>query len=208
VEREELSHVCRLLIFNQSIVVAVAKPLRRLLDQGPTGRMSKNMNHRSQAEFHCNGVKNRSTAVARLRGFAGALGIVVVLAATPSHADDQDVIDYRRHIMKTMGEEAAILGMIMQQKAPATDFAAHVQVLATTAATAKQAFEPKIAGGDSKPEVWAQWADFAKRMDALTAATADLAKSAKDGGVAAAGPKIQTALTCKGCHDTYRVPKK
>jgi cytochrome c556 len=143
------------------------------------------------------------------RTMASGLAIVIALTASPSvHADDQDVIDYRRHIMKTMGEEAAIVGMMMQHKVPAADFATHVQALATAAATAKKAFEPKVPGGDSKPDVWAQWPDFAKRLDALVADTDGLAKTAKEGGMAAAGPKVQTALTCKGCHDDYRVPKK
>ena len=153
--------------------------------------------------------------MARLSALAGRLALVAQMtlvacmgAAATAHADDQDVIDYRKHVMKTMGEEAAVLGMMLQKKVPATDFATHVEILATTAATAKKAFEPKVAGGDAKPEVWAQWPDFAKRLDALTAATDELAKTAKTGGIAAAGPKVQSSLTCKGCHDNYRVPKK
>lgn len=145
----------------------------------------------------------------RLRRLATGLACVVAASvSTAVQAEDQDVVDYRRHIMKTLGEQAAIIGMILQRKAPADDFATHVQILAVTAATAKTAFEPKVAGGDAKPEVWAQWPDFAKRLDALAAATNDLAIIAKTGGVAAAGAKVEAALTCKGCHDTYRVPKK
>jgi len=132
--------------------------------------------------------------------------VALAMAAGPALADDQDVIDYRRHIMTTLGEQTAILGMILEKRAPANDIATHAQVLAVTAATAKMAFEQEIQGGDSKPEVWGKWDDFTKRMDALVAATADLAKAAKDGGAAAVGPKMQ-ALNCKSCHDTYRVPK-
>jgi cytochrome c556 len=134
------------------------------------------------------------------------LGLLAVGGAT--HADDQDTIDYRQHIMKTLGEQVSILGMMVQQKAPSQDFATHAEVLAMTAATAKAAFEPEIQGGNAKAEVWSQWADFEKRIDALVASTAELAKTAKSGGAAAAGPKMQSALTCKGCHDTYKVPKK
>lgn len=145
----------------------------------------------------------------RRLGLCGRVALLGVLAfGAASHADDQDTVEYRQHIMKTLGEQVAILGMMVQQKAPADDFATHVQALALTAATAKAAFEPEIQGGNAKPEVWSQWADFEKRIDALTVATADLAKTAKSGGAAAAGPKMQAALTCKGCHDTYRVPKK
>lgn len=127
-----------------------------------------------------------------------------LIASGAARADDQDAIDYRRHVMATLGEEAAAIGQILQKKAPADDLAVHARILAITAATAKKAFEPKAPGGEAKPAVWSDWADFAKRLDELTAATADLAKTAKDGGLAAAAPKVEAALTCKSCHDTYR----
>jgi cytochrome c556 len=146
-----------------------------------------------------------------IRAVLVVAGIVLLGAVTvPSaaRADDQDTIDYRRHIMKTMGEQAAAISEILQQKVAPDGFAVHVRILAITAATAKKAFEPKIKGGEAKAEVWDNWADFAKRLDDLTAATADLAKTAEEGGVATTAPKIQAALTCKGCHDHYREQKK
>jgi cytochrome c556 len=134
--------------------------------------------------------------------------ILVIIAPAPARADDQDVIDYREHIMKAMGEQAAAIGQILQQKAPADNLAIHVEVLAVTAAMAKRAFEPKVPGGQAKAVVWTNWADFAKRLDDLVAATAELAKVAKAGGVSATAPKVQAALTCKGCHETYRLEEK
>lgn len=142
-----------------------------------------------------------------LRALGGRLIIVTLLSgAALAHADDQDVIDYRRHIMHTMGQQVAMLDMITQQRAPATNLATHAQILAITAATAKKAFEPNVAGGEAKAEVWAQWADFSKRLDTLVAAANELAKTAKAGNVAATAPKLKD-LGCKGCHDTYRKPK-
>jgi cytochrome c556 len=140
-----------------------------------------------------------------------AIGCAILVAATAStlaRADDQDVIDYRQHIMKTLEEQAAAISQILQQKAPAENFNIHVQILAITAATAQKAFEPKVLGGEAKADVWVRWPDFAKRLDALTAATADLASTAKAGGLAAAAPKVQTALNCKSCHEIYCVEKK
>jgi cytochrome c556 len=134
--------------------------------------------------------------------------IVVALAPLAVCADDEDVIDYRQHIMKTMEEQAAAIDMILQKTAPADNLATHVRILAVAASTAKKAFEPRVLGGEAKPEVWAQWSDFAKRLDALSAATDSLAKTAKEGGVAATASKIQAALTCQSCHDVYRVEKK
>ena len=134
--------------------------------------------------------------------------VVFALFATSTlplrvHADDQDVIDYRKHIMKTLGEQTAAITQILQQKAPTDNFTIHLQILATTSATALKAFEPKVLGGDSKPDVWANWADFSKRMNELAVNTAELAKTAKQNGIAAAAPKVPTALACKSCHDIY-----
>jgi cytochrome c556 len=121
-------------------------------------------------------------------------------------ADDQDVVDYRQHIMKTLGEQVAAMGMILEHRAATDSFATHAEILAIAAATAKSAFEVRVVGGGAKPDVWVQWSDFAKQLDALAAATDDLARSAKEGGIPAAGPKFQ-ALNCTGCHDKYAILK-
>jgi cytochrome c556 len=136
-----------------------------------------------------------------------ALG-VLVCAALPTRADDQDVIDYRTHVMKTLGEQTDAIGMILENKAPPDNFATHLKVLAVTATQAKKAFEPKVPGGNAKPEVWANWADFSKRLDELVATTAELATAAQHESVAAVAAKIKSTLKCKGCHDNYRKPLK
>jgi cytochrome c556 len=137
---------------------------------------------------------------------------VALLAATSlsgvARADNQDVIDYRQHIMKTLGEQAQSLAMVMQSKAPAENIALHAQILAVTAATVEAAFKEKVAGGESKADVWAKWDDFSKRSKELAANMADLAKTAQAGGVDAVKPKMQTAMTCRGCHEIYREQKK
>jgi cytochrome c556 len=134
-------------------------------------------------------------------------GLIGASMLAYSYTDDEDLIEYRQYIMETLGEQAAIVGMILEGRAPTDDFALHVEVLAITAATAKKAFEPNVAGGNAKPEVWDQWDDFAKRLDTLSAATRELADAAKAGGVEQAGPMVGDALTCKSCHEIYRVSK-
>lgn len=109
--------------------------------------------------------------------------------------------------MKTMGEQFGALNQIAKGKAAAGDVIAQAEVLSITAGLAKVAFTPKVLGGDAKPEVWDKWDDFSKRLDTLVAAANDVAKAAKQGGVAAVTPKL-SSLSCKGCHDDYRVPKK
>ncbi len=140
-----------------------------------------------------------------------AAGVALLAATTLSgvaRADNQDVIDYRQHIMKTLGEQAQSLAMIMQGKAPAENVALHAQILAVTAGTVESSFKEKVAGGESKPDVWAKWDDFSKRAKELSANMADLAKTAQAGGLDAVKPKMQTAMTCRGCHETYREQKK
>jgi len=144
----------------------------------------------------------------RLKQFAAGLGLAVAVSLPAFAADPTDIIDYRKHVMKTLGAQAAAMGMTLQGKAPAENFTLHVQGLASAAATALAAFEENVPGGESKPEVWSKWDDFAKRMNELATNTADLAKTAEAGGAAAAAPKLQAALNCKGCHDLYREEKK
>jgi cytochrome c556 len=136
-----------------------------------------------------------------------ALGVLTCVAAA-AVADDQDAVDYRKHVMSTLGEQLAAIDQIVAKKAPPDAFAVHVKTVAIAAGQAKLAFEPKVAGGNSKPEVWSNWADFAKRVDAMVAAANELAKAAQEGNVAAVGPKIRTALDCDGCHKIYMVPAK
>jgi cytochrome c556 len=138
--------------------------------------------------------------------------VVALLALTcltaAAVADDQDAIDYRKHVMSTLGEQVAAIDLIVAKKAPADAFAVHVKTIAIAAGQAKLAFEPKVAGGNSKSEVWSNWADFAKRVDGMVAAANELAKTAQDGNVAAVGPKIKPALDCEGCHKIYMAPAK
>jgi cytochrome c556 len=124
-----------------------------------------------------------------------------------STADDQDVIDYRRHIMETLDAQTAALGMIMSGAIPDDNAIAHIDIIAQTAATALKAFEPKVEGGDAKPEVWKDWADFSKRMNEFAERTATMAKTAHAQGKDEALLQAIDALTCKQCHDTYRVKK-
>jgi cytochrome c556 len=146
----------------------------------------------------------------RLLQFAAGLAFAAVatLPASVHAADPTDVIEYRKHVMKSFGSQAAALNAVLQGKAPAENLVSHTETLALLATTALIAFEPNVEGGDAKPEVWAKWEDFSKKMNEFAANTADLANVAKAGGIPAVQAKMQTAMTCKGCHDTYRVPKK
>jgi cytochrome c556 len=135
-------------------------------------------------------------------------GVVMLCANTAAHADDKDVIEYRQHIMKSLNEQSAALGQILSGVVPDDNAVAHLNAIALAASTALKSFEAKVPGGESKPQVWANWPDFSKRMNEFAQLTAEAAKTANEQGKDAAMTGIVDALTCKSCHDVYREQKE
>jgi cytochrome c556 len=121
---------------------------------------------------------------------------------------DKAVIEYRQHIMKTLNEQSGALGQILSTVVPDTNTQAHLQAIALAASLASKAFEPKVQGGEAKPDVWSNWPDFSKRMNEFAQKTAEMAKTAKEQGNEAALAMVVDALSCKACHDTYRLEKE
>ena len=135
--------------------------------------------------------------------------LAISLSAVVS-ADDQDVIDYREHVMKTLDEQSSAVGMILSTTIAGDNTASHLEAIALTARIALKAFEPKVLGGEAKPEVWSNWAAFSKRMNEFAKNTADVARLAKEKGSddPALSEKVVDAFSCKSCHDLYRREKK
>src|ERR1700730_3502981 len=110
-----------------------------------------------------------------------SLVLIIVLSFPMAvHASDQDVVDYREHIMNTLNEQAGALGEILSGAIPAENATAHLEAISLGASIALKAFERKVPGGEAKPDVWSKWADFSKRMNDFaqgTAAAVSVAKS-------------------------------
>jgi cytochrome c556 len=134
--------------------------------------------------------------------------IAVCAAVTPSMAADKDVIAYREGIMNALNEHSAALGQILSGGVSDENAVSHLEAIALLASLTPKAFEPKVPGGEAKPDVWAKWPDFSKRMDHFVQATAEAAKVAREDGKEAALENILDALDCKSCHDHYRAEKK
>jgi cytochrome c556 len=136
-----------------------------------------------------------------------AVALLALQVAGSSFADNNDAIDYRQHIMNTLNEQAGALGEILSGAVPDDNVISHLDALALTASTALKAFEPKVPGGEAKPEVWSNWADFSRRMTEFAQSSAAMAKLAHEQGKEAGLAKVMDALSCKKCHDTYRREK-
>lgn len=134
---------------------------------------------------------------------AVAAGTVVPAFA----AENQDVIDYRQRIMRTLDAQVAALGQIMSGATPDDQIVSHLETIALAAGQSLKSFEPKVPGGESKPDVWDKWADFSAKMKDFETKTALAAKTAKEQGKDAALTNILDALRCKDCHDLYRAKK-
>lgn len=140
----------------------------------------------------------------RITRVLSALSLAAVpLFSAVAQADDEDTVAYRKHIMKTLDEQTAAIGMIFSGAIPDTNLQLHLDAIATTAAMGLSAFEPNVPGGDSMPEVWSNWDDFAKRMNEFAARTANMAKVAREQGTDHAAELAIDALDCKSCHKLY-----
>lgn len=137
-----------------------------------------------------------------------ALIVAAALSIVDAKADDKDVIDYRQHVMNSLNEQAAAVGQILSTSVPDDNFAAHLQALALTASMALKTFEPKVQGGKAKPEVWANWADFSKRMTEFAQKLTQASSKAQGGAKEEVMANIADTLNCKGCHDVYREERK
>ncbi len=145
-----------------------------------------------------------------MKSFAMLLGgaAMAAMLSMPAVADDKATTDYRINIMKAMGAQAAALGAAMQGKVPNDNIGLHARSIALGMKASVKAFEPKVVGGTSKAEVWDNWKDFSDRLMKLEAAAIVVADLADKGDMAGAQGKIRDMLTCKSCHDVYRVPEQ
>lgn len=140
-----------------------------------------------------------------------ALALASALAFPAAHAaDDQDPIEVREGIMKTMGKNMKAMGAMAKGAEPfvAAQFATHAQALA--AAAGKDLIAAFPAGSDlgeteAKPEIWENMDDFkARDADMKEKAKALVATSADGDQAAMTAAFGELGKVCKGCHEKYR----
>jgi cytochrome c556 len=142
---------------------------------------------------------------------ATKLAVAVALPLVPLstvHGQAEDPVLARQLIMQDLDHEAEILGSIAARVTPPTDMAKHAAQIAKDAKEAYDSFKQNAPGGNAKPEIWTNWADYSKRMEAFVANSAKMAEVAKSGDVNAVTELMVDAMPCKSCHDEYRTKKK
>ncbi|MET1755851.1 cytochrome c [Novosphingobium sp. RD2P27] len=150
----------------------------------------------------CTGLVALGTLSIGLTGTADAADTAI------SKEEADGIIFERQNLMLQLEKDAELLGEIAAGIKPADQLAEVTRSIAESAAASKAAFEPRVPGGRSKPEVWSNWADYSQRLDAFERDTRQLAELGAKGDLAGVTGMLGSALPCKECHDVYREPKK
>jgi cytochrome c556 len=137
-----------------------------------------------------------------------ALGRAEAETPAPSKTEAEGIIFERQQIMTQLDKDSETLGNIMAGLEPASKLAETTQAVAQGAKDSLAAFQNKVPGGRSKPEVWTQYADFMQRMQAFVDNSAKMAERGKAGNLSGVTEIAVDAMPCKQCHDIYRAPKK
>lgn len=137
------------------------------------------------------------------------LAVALIAAAGVALAKDgvqNPVVKARMDAMATIGANTKVLGDMAGGKVPfdAAQAAEAAAAINATALTVPGLFEPQEIDpvSEAKPEIWANWADFVAKADALAQAAAALDGSSLDGVKAGMGG---IGGACKACHSAYRI---
>lgn len=148
-----------------------------------------------------------SRAIAgRVLKAALALALPLVPLSTV-HGQAEDAVLARQLVMQQLDEEAEALGMIAARIEPPTKMAEHARNVARLAREANESFKANAPGGAAKPEIWRNWADYSKHMEAFIANADKMSKAADAGDLGGVTELLVDALPCKQCHDVYRNKK-
>ncbi|MCP9757982.1 cytochrome c [Aquitalea sp. S1-19] len=140
---------------------------------------------------------------------AGKLLLSAVLAASCSLAFAADPVTQRQDVFKDYKKTFGPMGDMVKGKtaynqAEFAKLAAHLEEIS------KQPWQYFTPGTDkgktgAKAEIWSKPADWKKQITAHEAATAELAKVAATGDMAAIKPAFgKVGQSCKSCHDSFR----
>jgi len=138
--------------------------------------------------------------------FALASTALVALAQQPKPEDE---IKLRRAAYALVGYNFSSLGAMAQEKKPFNKEEAikNADFVALLSTVPKSFFGEDSRKGETKakPEIWANKADFEKKMEKMMAETAKLPQVARTGDLAALKKQVsETGASCKACHDDYR----
>jgi cytochrome c556 len=126
--------------------------------------------------------------------------------STLNAAEPEELIKYRKNVMKIIGGHTGSLFAIAGEKAGmASHMEIHANGIAAASMMAKDLFPPESAEGDTRaaPEIWSDPEGFAERVAALEEAAAGVQTAVASNGDVG-GALRDLGGSCKACHDDYR----
>lgn len=144
---------------------------------------------------------------------AGIAAIAGVAVAVTGVAVGQDVIAQRKELMKQVGGATKTSSdMIKGDKAydPKAAEAAATTIAENWPKFVKLFPDNAKTGGETTaaPKIWEDTKDFEAKGAVMAKAASEAAKSAANGAEAFKTSFGEVTKNCKGCHETYRIPKK
>ena len=134
------------------------------------------------------------------------LALALAGAALAKEGVQNPAVKARMDAMATIGANTKVLGDMAGGKAAfdAAKAAEAAAAINATALTVPGLFEAEETDpvSEAKPEIWANWADFVAKTDALAAAAAAVDTTSLDGVTAGMGA---IGGSCKACHSAYRL---
>jgi cytochrome c556 len=145
------------------------------------------------------------------RGIMLSLAVLAGTVAVHEKSKAQDnggdpVLD-RQLVMQQLEKDSGMMGKVLAGIESKDKLSATADALAKDAKEVRDSFQSKTPGGRTKPEAWANWEDFSKRLDDMVAKTEHMAEVAKTGNVNGVNELVADAIPCRGCHTAYRAPK-
>lgn len=141
-----------------------------------------------------------------------ALLLVFGFVSISAAAEPEELIKYRKNVMKSIGGHMGNAGAILFGKVDQKDhLMVHINGLQAASMLTRDVFPEDSAIGETgaKQEIWDQPEDFAKAVEALETAVNNLAEVAQGGDmgqIVDAYKKV--GGSCKGCHDDFRQKKQ
>jgi cytochrome c556 len=133
--------------------------------------------------------------------------LIVCGLTAPASAED-GAIGYRQKVMDAVGGTMqAMVALAKQEVSHPGHLAVHASNMGRLASVVPDVFPAGSGGGDSDalPEIWTDPSGFKERLDAFTAAAAQLDTVVAGGDMGQFGPALgELGKACKGCHDEFK----
>jgi cytochrome c556 len=131
--------------------------------------------------------------------------LACALEGSASAASSRHAIEYRQQLMRTLESEFQAIMLIVTAGAPPQNLHSHLTSALLTARMMPDAFAVRAPGGASRPQIWTKWEDFDHQMRHFEASVAIAMEAAKNGTPVAGVLFHLDAISCRACHDRYRL---